>query len=76
MSMQRVGTCSRCGGSVYGVRGGWWSVNPPPPDTCRSCGAVAQVDVIQMHPAPPARPSQGLADRVRGMAPHEGGREG
>lgn len=50
--MRRVGTCSLCGGDVMGVRGPWWSVNPPPPDTCTNCGAVAQNDVIRMHPKP------------------------
>lgn len=48
---QRVGTCSICGGDVMGVRGAWYSVNLPPPDKCNGCGAVAQTDVIQMHPA-------------------------
>lgn len=59
---QRVGTCSICGGSVEGVRGGWMSVNPPPPDTCTQCGAVARSDVIQMHPKPisPINPAAGL----------------
>jgi hypothetical protein len=50
--MQRVGTCSICGGSVMGVRGAWYSVIPPPPDTCSSCGAVAQSDIIKMTPRP------------------------
>jgi len=49
---QRVGTCSICGGSVIGTRGAWMGVTPPPPDTCSECGAVAQTDVIKMHPAP------------------------
>lgn len=52
---QRVGTCSICGGSVHGVRGAWMSVNPPPPDRCMACGAVAQSDVIKMTPAPQKR---------------------
>lgn len=48
---QRVGTCSICGGEVRGFRSPWGSVNPPPPDTCSSCGAVAARDVIEMkHP--------------------------
>lgn len=56
MSQQRVGTCSICGGTVEGYRGVWMSINPPPPDKCSQCGAVAQSDVIKMHPAPPSRP--------------------
>lgn len=52
MAEQRVGTCSICGGDVIGVRGAWWSVSPPPPDKCTSCGAVAQSDVIKMVPNP------------------------
>lgn len=50
---QRVGTCSLCGGDVYGHRGAWMSVTPPPVDTCSACGAVAAADVIEMR-----RPSQ------------------
>ena len=53
--MQHVGTCSLCGGDVMGVRGAWWSVSPPPPDTCSGCGAMASTDIIQMYPRP-ARP--------------------
>ena len=52
MSEQRVGTCSICGGEVRGVRGSWMSVDPPPPDHCVACGAVARADVIQMVPRP------------------------
>lgn len=52
MSTQRVGTCSICGGDVVGFRGAWHSVNPPPPDTCQICGAVARSDVIAMQPKP------------------------
>jgi len=63
---QRVGSCSICGGSVEGERGAWYSVNPPPPDRCTSCGATRGDDVIEMRPNP--RPgSQGLADRIRYM---------
>lgn len=53
MSHQRIGTCSICGGDVMGVRGAFWSIIPPGPDTCSSCGAVAagQDDVIPMQPA-------------------------
>ena len=58
MSEQRVGTCSICGGSVYGIRGAWYSVNPPPPDKCSRCEAVAASDVIRMTPAP-TRPPNG-----------------
>lgn len=55
--MKRVGTCSICGGDVFGVRGAWMSTNPPPPDTCRQCGAVAASDIIPMVPRPgPRRP--------------------
>lgn len=46
--MKRVGSCSLCGGDVFGVRGIWMSVNPPPPDQCRQCGAVSRSDVIEM----------------------------
>jgi len=49
---QRVGTCSICGGDVMGIRGGWWSILPPPPDECAGCGAVAGGDVIPMTPRP------------------------
>lgn len=52
MSEQRVGTCSICGGDVWGYRGCWMGVNPPPPDECRSCQAVAAIDVIKMTPRP------------------------
>lgn len=45
---QRIGTCSLCGGDVHGIRGAWYSANPPPPDKCRNCGAVAQTDIIKM----------------------------
>lgn len=47
---QRVGTCSICGGDVMGHRGAWYGINPPPPDRCRNCGAVARSDVIKMYP--------------------------
>lgn len=46
---QRVGTCSLCGGDVMGYRGAWFSVSAPPEDTCASCGAVRNDDVIKMH---------------------------
>lgn len=65
VSEQRVGTCSLCGGSVYGIRGAWFSINPPPPDKCTSCGAVAQSDVIEMHPQSPRR-DRSLHDRING----------
>ena len=54
----RVGTCSLCGGDVYGHRGAWFGVVPPGPDTCVHCGAVAaswRSDVIEMQPR--TRPS-------------------
>lgn len=57
---QRVGSCSLCGGDVTGIRGPWMSVSPPPPDTCSSCGATAQRDVIQMHP----RRNEPAIDRI------------
>lgn len=53
---RRVGTCSVCGGDVVGVRGAWFSVLPPPPDTCSSCGGVAASDVVPVVPMVP-RPS-------------------
>lgn len=61
-----------------GVRGAWHSVNPPPPDRCMSCGAVAASDVIQMNPThdrrrvygPTSGPPSGMSweewRRVRG----------
>lgn len=49
---QRIGSCSICGGDVMGVRGAWYSVAPPPPDKCASCGAVSRNDVIPMVPPP------------------------
>lgn len=52
MSEQRVGTCSICGGSVMGIRGAWLSVDPLPPDKCRSCGVVVRSDVIAMELPP------------------------
>ena len=57
MGETRVGTCSICGGSVYGTRGAYWSILPPPPDECRSCGAVeaGASDVIPMKPRNPVR---------------------
>lgn len=66
MSEQRVGTCSLCGGSVHGHRGAWWGIQPPPPDHCLHCGAVAKTDVIEMQPAPqpPPRRRDSFADRV------------
>ena len=45
---QRVGTCSLCGGDVYGYRGAWYAFIPPPPDKCSQCGAVRAEDVIEM----------------------------
>lgn len=47
---QRLGTCSICGGDVYGHVGAWWGTVPPPPASCRSCGAVEARSVIQMTP--------------------------
>ncbi len=52
---QRVGSCSLCGGAVYGYRGAWMSVSPPPPDRCTSCYAVSISDVIPMTPSPDRR---------------------
>lgn len=37
----RIGTCSLCGGDVFGHTGAWWGVVPPPPPKCRKCGAVS-----------------------------------
>ena len=56
--MKLVGTCSICGGDVMGVRGGWTSVLPPPPDECSSCGAVAGTDIIGMTPRPAGGPKR------------------
>ena len=52
MGKERVGTCSICGGDVMGIRGGWWSILPPPPDTCSECDAVSGGDVVPMVPRP------------------------
>lgn len=41
---ERIGTCSLCGGDVYGYVGAWWGTVPPPPPTCSGCGAVARAD--------------------------------
>lgn len=66
---QRVGTCSLCGGPVFGYRGVWGSIDPPPPDRCWSCGAVSASDVIPMvrptHPStvyPKTATGTGTAD--------------
>ena len=48
MAYQRVGVCSLCGGTVRGFRGGWGSVDPPPPDQCQQCDAVAAEAVMTM----------------------------
>ena len=50
--MNRIGTCSICGGDVVGVIGIWMSVTPPPPATCSRCGAVERRDIIEMHTSP------------------------
>lgn len=51
---QCIGSCSICGGRVMGHVGAWWSVNPPPPAQCESCGAVeARTPVIPMVPRHP-----------------------
>ena len=51
----RVGTCSICGGDVFGFRGAWASTSPPPPDRCRNCGAIARKDVIEMWDPPKSK---------------------
>jgi len=56
---QRVGSCSICGGDVMGIRGAWYSVNPPPPDKCSSCGAVAAGDIIEMRRIPTVPNAEG-----------------
>jgi hypothetical protein len=61
VSTERVGTCSICGGSVYGWRGAWMSINPPLPDKCSQCSAVAALDVIKMVPAPGRTNARGTA---------------
>lgn len=50
----RVGTCSVCGGDVYGHRGPWFGVVPPSNDECKQCGAVGawQSDIVPMQPNP------------------------
>lgn len=57
--MQRVGTCSICGGDVMGFRGrAWEGIQSPPRDTCSKCGAIRADDIIQM-----AKPQgQGLGE--------------
>ena len=60
---QRIGSCSICGGDVFGHRGPWWSVNPPPPDRCMQCNAVAQSDIVKMYPST-NKPNK-LADRIK-----------
>ena len=55
---QRVGTCSLCGGDVMGYRGAWFSIDPPPPDECASCGARRVDDVIDMRQIPNLSASQ------------------
>jgi hypothetical protein len=53
---QSIGSCSLCGGDVVGHVGAWWSVLPPPPARCTSCGARAATGpVIPMVPASPQR---------------------
>lgn len=47
---RRIGSCSLCGGDVYGHEGGWWSVQPPPSPTCVTCGATTRDDRIEMVP--------------------------
>ena len=48
----RIGTCSLCGGDVYGYTGPWWGTVPPPPPTCRNCGSIPKWadDTIDMSP--------------------------
>jgi len=46
--MQRIGTCSLCGGDVMRHDGAWWGTVPPPGPACASCGAVPAADVIEM----------------------------
>lgn len=60
----RLGSCSICGGEVMAVDSWeWFSTEPLPPPTCRSCGAVtaaSQRDVIPMVPVPAVGPLPGL----------------
>lgn len=35
-----IGSCSICGGDVVKYMGVWMSILPPPPATCRDCGAT------------------------------------
>ena len=54
ISGTRVGTCSVCGGDVYGHRGPWFGVNLPPNDECKQCGAVGarRPGIVPMQPHP------------------------
>jgi hypothetical protein len=64
VSEQRVGSCSLCGGDVIGHRGAWMAVGPPPPDSCRACGAKRSDDVIPMR-RPSRLEGDGLSERFR-----------
>lgn len=55
MPEQRIGECSICGGDVYGHVGSLLSTVPPPPPTCRKCGAVSAAH----DPVIPMRPKRG-----------------
>lgn len=47
-----IGTCSICGGDVYGHVGPWFGVIPPPPARCSKCGASeSKGPVINMTPS-------------------------
>lgn len=73
--LQRVGTCSLCGGDVMGYRGAWWSVMPPPSDRCAGCGAVRADDVIEMRKPCSCAPRYVLVtqDHTNGSYIHEPG---
>ena len=67
--MQRVGTCSLCGGDVYGHRGAWMGGDSPRPDTCGNCGAVRGEDIIPMkRPSDTLRELRAIAENVKNVA--------
>ena len=48
MAYQTIGKCSICGGNVKKHVGGWYSIDPPPPPQCDSCGAIKALPIIPM----------------------------
>lgn len=52
--MEIIGKCSLCGGDVYGHKGAWFAVIPPPLSRCSGCGAVEKREpTIEMVPTIP-----------------------